>query len=185
MINREGFFNLVREKFGRLTQDQVSGFNAILDEWERKALKDLRWLAYMLATAWHETDKTMRAIREYGRGKGRKYGVPHPKTGKIYYGRGLVQLTWYENYALMTKLLGVDLVVNPDLALDPVIAVDIMFEGMTKGESGVGDFTHKSLEDYFNARVEDPVNARRIINGLDKAQLIAGYYRAFKACVGA
>ena len=54
-----------------------------------------------------------------------------------------------------------------------------MFEGMTKGDSMIGDFTGKCLEMYFNNKVDDPINARRIINGTDKARLIAGYHNKF------
>ncbi len=38
----------------------------------------------------------MQPIEEYGRGKGRKYGAPAGPYGKIYFGRGYVQLTWLE-----------------------------------------------------------------------------------------
>ena len=55
----------------------------------------------------------------------------------------------------------------------------IMVEGMTDGESRVGDFTGVSLEDYFNKHRDDPFNARRIVNGLDQADKIAGYYYKF------
>ena len=35
---------------------------------------------------------------ELGRGKGKKYGVPAGPYGKIYYGRGPIQITWENNY---------------------------------------------------------------------------------------
>lgn len=181
MINRENFYTTVRSNFGPLKQSQVDGFEAILNQWEISGLTDLRWLAYMLATAWHETAKTMQAIEEYGKGKGRKYGKPDPKTGKIYYGRGFVQLTWYYNYAKMGAIIDVDLYNHPELALDTATAVKIMFEGMTTGESFKGDFTGKHLGMYFNDKKEDWINARRIINGVDKAVLIADYAKDFYA----
>lgn len=174
MIDRGKFYEVVRTHFGQLKQKQVDGFEAILNEWESLGLTDLRWLAYMLATAWHETAKTMQAIEEYGKGKGRKYGKPDPNTGHVYYGRGFVQLTWNYNYKKMGEVLGVDLVNNPQLALDTTIATKIMFEGMQ-----VGYFTGKKLSDYFNEQKEDWLNARRIINGRDKAELIAEYGRKF------
>ena len=65
---------------------------------------------------------------------------------KIYYGRGDVQLTWYENYELMGKLLNIPLLEQPELALSPEISARIMIEGMTKGKSNRGDFTGVSLE---------------------------------------
>jgi hypothetical protein len=90
-----------------------------------------------------------------------------------------VQLTWEENYRKMGRLLGVNLLGNLDLAMVAHIAAAIMFEGMMKADSSVGDFTGKCLEMYFNDTVDDPVGARRIINGTDKADLIAGYHRGF------
>lgn len=194
MINRDTFFYSIRQSLFKpgLKQKQVEGINAILDIWEARGLTDLRWLAYMLATCFHETAKTMQPIEEYGKGKGYRYGkkikrsgIPYTSPDFLYYGRGYVQLTWYENYETMGRLLGINLLENPELALHPNIAAQIMFEGMTKGNSHFGDFTGKSLENYFNDTKEDWVNARRIINGTDKAELIAGYgkkfYQALKA----
>ncbi len=187
MINRELFFQGIKKLFpSGFNQLQVDGINVILDYWEANGLYEGRHLAYMLATTYHETGRTMQPIEEYGKGKGRKYGmqfkhsgVPYSIPDKLYYGRGFVQLTWFENYELMGRLLGVDLINQPELALLPEIAVQIMFEGMLRGSSSFGDFTGKCLEMYFNDDVSDPVNARRIINGTDKAELIAGYYSIF------
>lgn len=179
MIDRVNFYNKVRASFGKLKQSQVEGFEAILNEWEASGLIDLRWLAYILATSWHETAATMQAIEEYGKGKGRYYGKPDPRTGHIYYGRGYVQLTHYDNYLKMGKILGYDLVNHPALALDTTVAVKIMFEGMTNGKSFAGDFTGKHLGNYFNKTKEDWEGARMIINGKDKKKLIAGYAMSF------
>lgn len=189
MLNREKFFNSIKSSlFSKgITQSQVNGINVILNEWELKGYTDERWLAYMLATVYHETAKTMQPIEEYGKGKGRPYGsklkmsrVPYTIPDKLFYGRGFVQLTWYENYELMSRLLKVDILNNPELALNAKIATDIMFEGMTKGSSSFGDFTGRCLEQYFNNTTEDPINARKIINGLDQSKMIADYYYKFK-----
>ncbi len=178
-INRKKFFDVVRNKLfhNTLNQSQVNGIDAVLDEWEKRKLVDLRWLAYMLATDLHETNATMQAVKEayWLSEEWRKIHLRYYP----YYGRGLVQLTWEANYRTMGTALGLDLVHNPDLALDLHNAVQIMFEGMLKAETTVGDFTGKSLEDYFNDKMDDPLNARRIINGTDKMQLIAGYYYDF------
>lgn len=171
-----------------LAEPQQEGCFLILQEWHRRGLTDLRWLAYMLATAYWETGQTMQPIREYGRGMGRPYGIPDVRTGETYYGRGLVQLTWYDNYVTMTRLVGsrfgADLVRDPDKALVPEIAVNIMFEGMLRADSSCGDFTGVALEDYFNDHTCDWVNARRVINGLDHADEIAELGHAFWAAVG-
>lgn len=191
-LNRKYFFDTIRAALFKtgIKQKQVDGMNAIINRWEATGLTDLRWLAYMLATTYHETAKTMQPIEEYGKGKGYRYGkkikrsgIPYTLPDKLYYGRGYVQLTWYENYETMGRLLGIDLLGSPELALHPSIAADIMFEGMTKGNSNFGDFTGKSLEHYFNDKKEDWVNARRIINGTDKADLIAGYGKKFMAAL--
>jgi len=188
MINRKFFFDTVKQTLfnGKLSQDQVNGLTAILDTWEnRYAQNDDRWLAYMLATAHHETDRNMQPIEEYGKGKNMPYGrrikmsrQPYTDTDAIFYGRGFVQLTWYENYDRAGKELGVDMLHQPELALDLTIASKVMFLGMTEGW-----FTGKSLKDYFNPGKEDWVNARRIINGLDKAQLISSYGLHYYAAI--
>jgi len=173
MINRKFFFDQTRASLfsGSLRTSQVAGLTAILDEWESKqSKKDDRWLAYMLATAHHETDRTIQPIEEYGKGKGRQYGTPDPVTGKVYYGRGFVQLTWKANYAKMAKVVGVDLVNQPERALELGVATTVLFFGMMNGS-----FTGKKLADYFGPDVDDWPNARRIINGTDKANLIADY----------
>jgi len=177
VIDRDRFFSAVREKpfAGRMTQEQVDGINAILDAWEsRDDMKDKRWLAYMLATAKWETANTMQPIEEYGHGLGRPYGNEDPDTGQAYYGRGLVQLTWKRNYQRMAALTGADLINHPELALDPKIASLIMFEGM-KG----GLFTGVGLPTYFNTNIDAPVAARKIINGLDRANDIAAIHAQF------
>lgn len=187
-MDRGVFFASVRRSLfkGSLTQSQVDGLNLLLDEFERRfdnpTSNSLKAFGYLLGTTFHETARTMQPIAEWGKGKGRPYGRPHPVSGKVYYGRGFVQLTWYDNYVRMAKLLGIPaLVENPDLAMDPDIAVQIIFEGMYRGVSTRGDFTGKALEDYFEGTVteSDWLNARRIVNGMDRASTIAKYGKAF------
>lgn len=182
-INRDFFFERVRGALfsGRLRQPQVVGLNAILDAWEKdRANKDDRWLAYALATAHHETDRKMQPIAEYGKGAGKAYGEPDPRTGCIYYGRGFVQLTWGRNYRTLGRRLGLGeaLYENPDVALDLDVAVRILFVGMEEGL-----FTRRKLADYFSGARADWVQARRIINGTDRAPLVAGYAREYYAAL--
>lgn len=205
MIDRITFFTEARVNLfaGRLTQPQVDGLTAILDEWEHQRLTDIRHLAYMLATAYHEVDRTMQPIKEYGGDKyffrlydiaggrpavARQLGNLQPGDGVRFAGRGLVQLTGRKNYARMSALVshprfGVDLEKDPDAALRLDIAVAVMFEGMLDAASNFGDFTGYALDDFFNATKDDPVGARRIINGLDRAELIAGYHQKFLAAI--
>jgi len=191
-MNRQVFFDEIRQSFfsNRVTQRQIEGIKFKLDAFDKFQISDFRWRAYMLATSYHETGRTMQPIEEWGRGKGKPYGkkLKHNRQlyswpDKIYYGRGDVQLTWYENYETMGKLLGIPLLEQPELALVPEISAEIMIEGMTKGKSNRGDFTGVSLENYFNDYIDDPIRARRIINGLDKANLIATYHYKFLSAI--
>jgi SH3-like domain-containing protein len=52
-------------------------------------------------------------------------GNTQPGDGRRFKGRGFVQITGRSNYTTYGDLLGVDLVGNPDLALDPNIASQI------------------------------------------------------------
>ena len=196
MINRDFFYDRVRLQLfaGSLKPGQVAGLNAILDEWERShAAKDDRWLAYMLATVHHETDRTFQPIKEYGGDKyftkmydikgsratlAKKMGNTTPGDGPRYCGRGFVQLTWKTNYQAMSAVCGVDLVASPDRAMELPIATKILFYGMMNGS-----FTGKKLGDYFSSAKEDWVNSRRIINGLDKANAIADYGKRFYGAI--
>jgi hypothetical protein len=46
-----------------------------------------------------------------------------------------------------------------------------------------GIFTGKKLDDYFNAKTDDWINARRIINGTDRASLVADYGHEYYAAI--
>jgi len=206
-IDREKLFTSIRPSIfhGHFRQSQVDGINIILDTWDASAFQDLRWLAYMLGTSYHETAATMQPIKEFGdtayftrmydvMGKrpdtARKMENTQPGDGPKYCGRGFVQLTWKINYRRAGHLLGVDLVNNPDLAMVPANAARIMFEGMTDATIIFEDnsspdssfsFTGKTLEDYFNDNTADWINARRIINGTDHAAMIANTAQDFHA----
>jgi predicted chitinase len=147
---------------------------AIRFECDRQGLTLTTQKAYVLATVQHETANTFKPIAEYGRGVGRTYGKPDPITGKTYFGRGYVQLTWRSNYQKYSQLLGIDLVNSPDLAMGPNVALFILVHGFKTGA-----FTGKKLTDYVNINNRDFVNARRCINGLDKAQHIANLANKF------
>ncbi len=174
-IDRKKFFDGYRAAFGKLEQGQVDGLEFLLGKLEVDPdILWLSWAAYMLATVKHETGDTFRPIKEFGRGKGKKYGIP-TRSGKIYYGRGYVQLTWERNYLIMGPYVGEDLASHPDRALDPDVAYNIMSVGMRKGM-----FTGRKLSDYLNAESRDYQNARRIINSVDCAEKIARYAVRFE-----
>lgn len=195
-INRKFFFDSARKTLfgGKFKQSQVDGLTVFLDYWEENlASEDDRWLAYILATAHHEVGRTMKPIKEWG---GKKYffrmydkkgdrpkkakelGNTEDGDGIKFRGRGFVQLTGRYNYQYMADELGADLISDPDLALDLGIATQVIFQGMIDGV-----FTTKKLSVYFNDVDEDWRNARRIVNGLDKADLIADYAIEYYRCI--
>lgn len=188
MKNPKIFYDTIKPKLypAGMDQHQVDGMNFLITGMAQHQISDLRWAAYMLATVYHECSKTMQPVHEGGKGEGHNYGkmikhsgVPYVLPLEIYYGRGFVQLTWYENYQLMGRLLHLDLLNNPELAMVPEHALAIMIEGMTKGSSSFGDFTGVCLEMFFTPTKTDWIGARKIINGTDKAELIAGYAQVF------
>lgn len=181
-MNRKVFFGAVRPLFGgSLSQGQVDGIEALL---AATAALPVTHRAYLLATAKHETADTMRPIVEYG---GRKYFDKYD-TGKlaaalgntpaadgdgyIYRGRGYVQVTGRANYGKAGLALGLDLLRHPDMALHPTVASQILVRGCSEGW-----FTGKKLGEYLPG---DYRNARRVVNGTDRADLIAGYARQFE-----
>jgi len=161
--------NACNMAFGDLSDTQVSSITYIVQEFEKLGDGHINKLAYILATAWHESRLT--PIKEYRANSGTAlYATQNNYWYTGFYGRGFVQLTWQTNYAKMSAITGVDLVSNPDLALQPQYAAKILVYGMLKGS-----FTGKKLNDYINTTTLDYYNARRIVNGLDKATLIQGY----------
>lgn len=170
MLDRKPFFDAVRVVpfGGTLAQPQVDGINNILDEWERRALTDLRWLAYMLATTFKETWQTMQPIRERGSEEYLRSKPYYPWVGE-----GLVQVTWAAN----AKKFGAT---APGQLMSWPLCLRPLFDGMVDGM-----FTGVKLSTYFNATRDDPVNARKIINGLDCATEIAGYHKSFLAALKA
>ena len=153
---------------------QAGTMAAIRYECQSQGLDLPAQIAYVLATAQWETAGTFKPLEEYGKGRGRPYGNPDPNTGKTYYGRGFVQLTWKGNYQKYSKILNVDLVHNPELACNPNVALFVLVHGFRTGA-----FTGKRLTDYINSQKCDFINARRCINGLDKAQAIAAIARGY------
>jgi putative chitinase len=142
-------------------------------------VNDTRWAAYMLATVKHECANRWNPIEEFGKGLTRPYGVQVQVADadgtcftNCYYGRGFVQLTWRANYDRVGRALGMGntLLLHPDHALESQTAYRIMSLGMR-----TGIFTGKKLADYIHDDRCDYLNARKIINGLDCADLIAGY----------
>ena len=174
-----GGFAIIRLKFGSLSQEAVDNINLIVETCEKYNLSYPQ-TAYLLATTYHETAHTFKPIEEYG---GDKY-LSKYDTGRLakalgntpqadgdgikYAGRGYVMITGRYNYKFAGEQLGIDLINNPDLALQPKYAAEILIKGSKEGW-----FTSKKLSDYIDDKSKSYYQARRVINGLDKAQQIA------------
>lgn len=179
-MNRKPIFDVVRARAGSLKQIHVDRVDAVLDGIEARKLP-MNMAAYVLGTALHESD-AFRTLNEYASGKAyegrRDLGNTVKGDGVRFKGRGYVQITGRRNYSDWSKRLGVDLIGNPALASDPQYAVPILIDGMK-----LGTFTGKKLSDYFSKTKSDWTGARRIVNGRDKATLIAGHARKFYAAL--
>lgn len=192
----KGGLDILRKSFGKLSQGQVDAINFIVEAMDKDKSINYPQGAYILATTWHETATTMLPIAEYGKGKGRPYGTWYKnskselysfKNGSkrevylrseyphLYYGRGETQNTWFDNYEKLSKVFSVDFLNNPDLLLIQEWSTPVTIYSMKNGL-----YTGKKLSDYINQSKKDYVNARRIINGMDKASLIAGYAETFE-----
>lgn len=200
VIDRQRFFAEIRDNPfpERLSARQVEGTELVLNEFAARAPSgDLRQLAYILATAFHETAQTMQPVREtlaasddaairildraFATGRLGQVRTPYWRrdaAGKSWLGRGLVQLTHKRNYQTMSDVIGVDLVAQPERALEPQVSAAILIEGMLRGS-----FTGRRLSQYFDASRADWEGARAIINGNDRAALLAGYGGAFHAAL--
>lgn len=132
-------------------------------------------IAYVLATADHETAHTMQPVEEAFY-LGQKAAAYRRRLRYWpFYGRGFVQLTWRANYLKFSDILTCDLLRHPELALDPERAATIMAYGFKHGS-----FTGACLEDFVYARRTDYRNARRCINGMDCAERIAALAVAYQ-----
>lgn len=208
-VKQSVFYLKIQKLFGSpINPSQRQGIDAILAEWDKRGLMDMRWLAYILATAFHETGKKMQPIEEnlkYSADGLRKVFKKYFKENEFelfafkpekianrvyanrigngneasgdgwkYRGRGLPQTTGKANYQWAKELTGVDVITNPDLMKELPISVQTMFEGMLNGK-----YCGVRLSTFFNDKITDWKNARRIINRNDKDDIIGSYAKTF------
>ncbi len=192
-MNRAAFFAAIRKSLfgGSLQPGQVERVEILLDAIER-ADWPLAYAAYAFGTAHHETAKWQH-LKELGgstyftrmydkTGERPKVAATLGNTevgdGARFAGRGFVQLTGRANYRKAGTAIGIDLIKEPQRAEEPAIAARLLIWGMETGA-----YTGKACRDYLDKTPPDYVGARRIINGTDRASMVAGYAREFAAAL--
>ena len=196
-IDRDAFFSGCRNRFReRFKQSQVDGLEFLLGRLETDPdYRDIRLMAYFLATVRHEAANRWQPITEFGdrsrfdhlydpvlastparRRRARRMGNTRQGDGFRYRGRGYVQLTWKSNYRDLGRLLGIDLVSSPERVLEPDISYDVTARGMK-----LGLFTGRKLGQFINDQRTNYNSARQVVNGCDRHALIAGHAKKFEA----
>lgn len=206
-MNKAAFFSSVRARasgvFGTsLSAAQVKGVEAILDEGQRRGAK-VQELAYILATAYHESGGKMQPVSEnlnysaaglrgtfpkyFSQAEAKAYARQPQRIANRAYANRIGNGNeasgdgWrYRGRGLVQitgranyRTYGIESA--PDKALEPATSTRIIFDGMINGQ-----FTGKKLSDYIANGKADYYGARRIVNGTDKAAQIAVYAKAFE-----
>ncbi|MEM1397082.1 MAG: glycoside hydrolase family 19 protein [Pseudomonadota bacterium] len=209
-IEPDAFYESIQESYSVYEREgrHFAGTDAIIGYWnDDPRLIDKRWLAYILATSYHETATRMAPVREtlatsderavsilrndYGKHPHRyanPYWEPNRETGHSYFGRGYVQITHDFNYKTADEQLGVgsrseSYFWNPHLALAPDESVLITYDGMVYGWFTNG--RHCLLRHFRPNKRGDWHDARRIINGTNKADDIAEHASKFLIAIDA
>ena len=87
-------------------------------------------------------------------------GPPSSGDGYKYRGRGIgAQFTGREQYEKWSRIMGVDLLAHPELAMDVKLGASVLYLGSMQGL-----FTGVPLSKYITSTVVDYINARRVVN---------------------
>lgn len=123
--------------------------------------------------ATHGSNASKPATQVYSQAAGRELA---------YFGRGYCQLTWWDNYASTGAEigLGLKLLFEPDNALEPAIAYEIMAHCMVYG---LGFANGRRLSMFFCGVYTNYLRARSMVNGTDHASQIAGIAKIFERCL--
>ncbi len=200
-FDRETFFGDLEGRTGLdLDTSARAGLEFLLSRFEADpGFTQVRDVAYVLATIRWETGEAFQPVKERRARQDRNpklWALQNRYWPSGFYGRGYVQITWERNYraagehlsgatvapgAGQTPISAETFVDQPDLVLDPAVAYAITARGMLQGW-----FTGRRLSEFIpDGDPPDYVNARRIINGLDQAERIAGYASAFELALRA
>lgn len=134
-------------------------------------------------TAAHPADQPGIANIIYGGVWGRaNLGNDQPGDGWRFRGRGWVQMTGRRNYSRTDNALGLGgaLLADPDMIARPDICAGSAVNGMIQGWFTTKKFTDY-LPDHGSASLDQFTQARRIINGQDRAHDIADFALKFQS----
>lgn len=197
LTNAPAFYDALRGRlWPRLSESVVQGLERLTKA--GAGVLPLSWMADLLGQVYHEGAYTMQPITERGSNEyldkydtGRLAAAlgntpDDDDDGQFWRGRGDIMITGKRNYTVAnTRLheLGVlipqeSLLTNPELALRPDVSAAIAVYGMLEGW-----FTGKRFKDYLpgqGAGLNQHIEARRIVNGTDRAHDIAGYSMIFQ-----
>ena len=197
-LSLPGFFDAVRQALfdGMLRDSQVNGIKAVIDVWTKSYPSgNPRWLAYILASVYHETGRRMIPVREGFKDTDEKarehvrnmflsgrinHDYAIPVDGISYFGRGRIQVTHLANYQKLMRRFNRDFVREPNLLLDSSIDAEVAVIGHVEGL-----WTRFKLADFISGLRCDYVGARQIVNGHDRAGDIANYASKFERAVRA
>jgi hypothetical protein len=157
-------------------------------------INDIKEAAYLLGTAAVESNYSLQrwesdyVCKLYGKSYGNKgpcnaalsyyrstdgklnyYTLGTDSRGFPYFGRGLIQLTGKANYKTFGEILGIDLVGNGDLALEPRNSYDIAVEYMSRKRKGHAKST------FEFAKSGQLKEARATINARDASKVAVKY----------
>lgn len=183
--NEKAFYDAIRIPLfgGSLSHNRFRLISELLSAVTSAPGLNAELAAYIFATAHWETDH-FSSMEENASGEayeGRAdLGNDQPGDGKRFKGRGFVQITGRRNYGWAAKVTGIDLLVYPERAAEPVVAAVLIVDGMLTGA-----FTGVGLGKFINAGRVDFVGARAVINGSDSAQEIAVIARKYLAAFDA
>lgn len=139
-------------------------------------VENLNYSAKRLTEVWKTRFPTLASATPYANNPqklankvyGGRNGNVGPDDGWRYRGRGLVQITFKDNYAKY------GLADNPDKASEVGTAAFILIDGMVNGR-----FTGLALRHFFDHDTDDALGARKIINPDANGDEVATHYRKY------